>query len=187
MMFDARPDGPSAQPRSVVLRTARLRLTTWTPGDLADLHALHADPRTMRYMRSGVEDEAASRARLDLYLGEQAELGWTKWRVEDAFGATVGRAGFKPAGDRRHRELGYLLAPDVWGQGLASELIPALLRWHEEHPEPDFDPQVYAFVEPENAASRRVLIKAGFEFVDERIEAGRTYAFYRTAAPDVSQ
>jgi RimJ/RimL family protein N-acetyltransferase len=143
-----------------VLRTPRARLTTWLPQDLPDLCALHADPQTMRYMRSGLEDEAGTRARLAVYLREQAERGWTRWRVEDGAGRMIGRAGFRLSADRRRRELGYLLEPPQWGRGLGTELARALVRWHHEHPD-GLEPTLEAYAFADNVASRRVLEKIG--------------------------
>jgi RimJ/RimL family protein N-acetyltransferase len=131
------------------------------PQDLQELCALHGDPRTMRYMRSGVEDEDRTGARLTAYLREQAERGWTRWRVEDRSGRMIGRAGFRLSDDGRCRELGYLLEPAQWGRGLASELAGALVRWHREHPD-GLEPTLAAYVFADNAASRRVLEKSGF-------------------------
>lgn len=167
--------------RETVLVTPRVRVTTWVPGDLADLHQLHSDPLAMRTMNSGVERLETTRGRLDGYLREQVEYGWTKWRVEDLSGAMVGRAGFNLSEDGRHRELGYVLTPALWGRGLATELAGALLRWHREHPDPRWEPAVFALAFAENAASRRVLEKAGFTLVDERMHRGRLHACYRAS------
>jgi RimJ/RimL family protein N-acetyltransferase len=157
------PGGPtaSAPPRTCVLETPRARLTTWLPQDLSELCALHADPVAMRYMRSGVEDQARTGARLASYLEEQAGRGWTKWRVEDRTGRMIGRAGFRLSDDGRRRELGYLLEPAQWGRGLATELARALVRWHRQHPD-GLEPTLAAYVCADNAASRRVLEKSGF-------------------------
>jgi ribosomal-protein-alanine N-acetyltransferase len=151
----------AAPQRTWVLRTPRTTLTTWLPQDLPELRRLHADPQTMRYMRSGVEDEARTRARLAAYLREQAERGWTKWRIEDPTGRMIGRAGFSLAADGRHRELGYVLEPAHWGHGLATELATTLVRWHREHPD-GTDETLQAFAFADNIASRRVLEKSGF-------------------------
>jgi RimJ/RimL family protein N-acetyltransferase len=127
----------------------------------------------MRYMRSGVEDPARTSARLAAFLREQSERGWTKWRVEDRSGRMIGRAGFNLSADGRRRELGYVLAPESWGQGLGTELAGALLRWHVEHLD-GLDPSVQAWAFDGNAASRRVLEKCGFASTGERDGQGMT-------------
>ena len=167
------PEGhpaPAAQ-RTCVLRTPRARLTTWLPQDLPELCALHADPRTMRHMRAGVEDAERTRTRLATYLHEQAEQGWTRWRVEDRTGRLIGRAGFTLSLDGRRRDLGYLLEPAQWGRGLATELVRALVRWHLEHPD-GVEQTLEAHAFTDNAASRRVLGKAGFVLVGPSERAG---------------
>jgi RimJ/RimL family protein N-acetyltransferase len=56
-------------------------------------------------------------------------------------------------------EVAYFIDPAFWGRGLATELVRESLV----HAFDDLDlPQVGAFVRPENHASVRVLLKAGF-------------------------
>ncbi|MFH4276370.1 GNAT family N-acetyltransferase, partial [Acinetobacter baumannii] len=81
----------------------------------------------------GPYDQARAESRFADFLAEQAQWGWTKWRVQDKGGTTVGRGGFGLSDDGQQRELGYLLAPDLWGQGLATELTRALVAWHFQH------------------------------------------------------
>lgn len=163
--------------RATILTTDRLRLTTWLPGDLAQLHALHADPRPMRYLTSGVQTEQQSRGRLATWLGEQATREWSKWRVEDQRGALAGRAGFGRAHDTRYRELGFLLAPSLWGAGYATELATGLVAWHHRHPDPTLDPALRGYVLVENHASRRVLVKTGFHSVGHDDQDARQLVF----------
>lgn len=151
--------------RSTVLTTLRLRVTTWLVNDLEDLHALHTDPRVMRHMTSGVETLGQTRARLDTFLREQKSPGWTKWRVEDEHGLLVGRAGFRRPHQTWHRELGFLLAPRLWGCGYATELARALVCWHDTHSEPSVAPSVRAYVFADNQASRKVLERTGFRLL----------------------
>lgn len=143
--------------RSVILTTPRLTVTSWEPQDFADFQALHADPLTMRSFASGPYDQARAASRFADFRQEQVEWGWTKWRVQDASGRTVGRGGFGLSDDSQQRELGYLLAPELWGQGLATELARALAAWHLAHPDPRLSRDLLACAHVENGASRRVL------------------------------
>jgi RimJ/RimL family protein N-acetyltransferase len=63
--------------------------------------------------------------------------------------------------------LGYALAPETWGKGLASEAVEAMV-------EAAFSltnaVELDASSRVENAASRRVLQKAGFQFVGSGLE-----------------
>jgi RimJ/RimL family protein N-acetyltransferase len=110
------------------------------------------------------------------YLNEQRTRGWTKWRVQTPKGSMIGRAGFGAYGP--NRELGYTLRSDSWGHGLATELALALVRWHTENPDPNGPPDLWAYAAVENIASRRVLEKVGFDFIDDRDHHGTSCAFY---------
>ncbi len=175
--------------REVVLRTARLAVTTWLPDDLDDLHRLHSDPVTMRYIGGRTETRAESAARLHRYLDEQATRGWTRWRVESTSGEFVGRAGLGSYDD--DRELGYTLARRVWGRGLATEVATALVGWHDLHPAPRSAGRggvrdLWGYADIDNTASVRVLVRAGLSFVETRPAYGTTCAFFRREPPGVA-
>lgn len=55
--------------------------------------------------------------------------------------------------------LGYLVAATDWGHGYATELVGAAVTWAQEQ---DAIRSVAAHVDPDNAASARVLEKHGF-------------------------
>ncbi len=117
----------------------------------------------MRYVRSGrPETRQETEHLLASYQREQATRGWSKWRIADAQGELVGRAGFGAADHAR--ELGYTIRRERWGHGLATEIAAALVRWHQAHRRDDAD-ALWAFAAVENVASRRVLDKIGFTFV----------------------
>lgn len=146
-----------------VLTTGRLTLTGWLPGDVDDLHAIHSDPETMRHVRHGRPETREETVELiDAYRREQAERGWTKWRLADVDGATVGRAGFGGTDD--DRQLAYLVRRGLWGRGIASEIAAALVAWHLDHAP---GASLSALVVAGNDASARVLAKTGF------VEVGR--------------
>jgi len=93
-----------------VTRTRRLVVTTWMPGDVDDLHKLHSDPLTMRFVGPGrPETREECDHRLASYLNEQRTRGWTKWRLQTPKGSMIGRAGFGAYGP--NRELGTHCGP----------------------------------------------------------------------------
>lgn len=163
--------------RQVVFKTERLQVTTWVPEDIDDLHRLHADPVTMRWVRCGrPETRAETETLLASYRSEQRDRGWTKWRIADQDNVLVGRAGFGRHDDGAGRELGYTLRRDCWGHGLATEIAAGLVDWHHQNS----DVQLWAFAALDNAASRRVLEKVGFSLVDDAGEHnGVPCALYR--------
>lgn len=163
-----------------MLTTNRLRVTTWLPEDAEALYELHSNPETMRFVGPRrPETRAETDRRLENYLHEQRTRGWTKWRVCDVDGTMIGRAGFgtSDAG----RELGYTLRPESWGQGVATELAQALVRWHREHPDPALPRELWAYAVLENKPSRRVLEKVGFTLFDHREHNASACAYYRLA------
>ena len=139
----------------------------------------------MEFIGQGIEDEEAVQRRLQGYLSDQQMRGWTKWRVQDKRGETVGRAGFGLMEDGHHRELGYLLKPELWGQGLATELARALVRWHFAHLDPELGSDLFAYAVTQNTASLRVLEKVGFQRIEEKRHEGRQHTFFVLRAPNI--
>ena len=81
----------------------------------------------------------------------------------DVAGEAVGGIGFTTQHDvdRRSAEIGYWLGEPFWGRGIATEALIAVT----EYAFANFDLcRLYAHVFDWNAASARVLEKAGYEF-----------------------
>ncbi|MGH3507312.1 MAG: GNAT family N-acetyltransferase [Nocardioidaceae bacterium] len=84
--------------RDIVLTTPRLILTTWLPVDVDPLFEVHSEPETMKFVRYGrPESRVETEQLVRHYIAEQAEQGWTKWRLADVDGGLIGRAGFSLA------------------------------------------------------------------------------------------
>ena len=79
-----------------------------------------------------------------------------------ATGEPVGRGGLSPAvfDGRPEVEVGWTVAPERWGEGLATELGAAALEVAAELGLDD----IVAFTLPHNIASRRVMEKLGFVY-----------------------
>jgi RimJ/RimL family protein N-acetyltransferase len=138
--------------------TPRLKLRRARPEDLAAMHAILGDPRAMRYWSSLPHTDLAETQRfLDATINAPPD------ESDDYFielrGQVIGKAGCW-----RLPEIGYILHPDHWGQGLAREAVEALIPcMFARHP----IPAITADVDPRNAASLALLARLGF------VETGR--------------
>jgi len=152
----------------VFLVTERLVLRRFTMADADDLVNLDADPDVMRYVTGGVptsRDEIETEvlpAFLDYY---QRYEGFGFWAaVEKATGEFLGWFHFRPGPDAAPGEvdLGYRLRKSAWGRGYATERGHALIGKGFT----EFGVQrVVAEAMVINAASRRVMEKAGLKLV----------------------
>lgn len=137
-----------------VLVTERLRLRSARPGDLAAFHAILSDVEATRYWSTPPHrDLEQTWIWLDSMMSIPADEG-VDFAVELA-GEAIGKAGFY-----RWPEVGFILAPRVWGRGLAREAVGAAVDhvFREGLTE-----VVTADVDPENLASIRLLERLGFE------------------------
>ena len=140
------------------LRTARLRLRSATLHDVEAFHAILGDPRAMAYWSTTPHvDREQTRAWVESMVSIPAADG--EDFVIERDGRVIGKAGLY-----RFPEVGYILHPDHWGQGYATEALAAVIdRAFSVHRLP----RLVADVDPRNAASLRVLAKLGF------VESGR--------------
>jgi len=152
----------------VFLETQRLLLRRFSMADADNLVSLDADPDVMRFVNGGVptsRDEIENEV-LPAFLGyyERYE-GYGFWAViEKATGDFAGWFHFRPgqAAAPGEVELGYRLRKPAWGRGYATEGSRALIRRGFT----EFGVQVVtAEAMPANAASRRVMEKAGLTLV----------------------
>ncbi len=147
-----------------MIETTRLRVRPIVDTDHADLFRLQSDPSVMRHIRPAIDDPQIVRERMaewEKYGQEQPGLGVfaIEWKENREFaGYVVARhVSFDPATDEY--EVGYIITPDFWGQGLASEVTLALCDYLFHFKNPAY---VVAFTAFENSASQNVLLKSGF-------------------------
>jgi RimJ/RimL family protein N-acetyltransferase len=151
------------------IETERLLLRPFTADDAEALHSIWGDPAAARFGGDWPRPEtvADTLGYLEPILDGQAERGYALWAVvEQATGRLIGDCGLFPAdGVGPEVELAYGLAPDVWGRGYATEAAAACVRAGFEQLRLE---RIVADVDPANAASMRVLEKAGFAPVGEK-------------------
>ena len=137
-----------------VLKTGRLVLRRAETGDLSALHRVFSDPRAMRYWDSPPFQDKAQTAQL---LEGMISAGTGE---SDDFVVTLGGGVIGKAGCWRKGEVGIILHPDHWGQGLAREALGATLP-HAFAVWPEMA-EITADVDPRNEASLKLLRGLGF-------------------------
>jgi len=137
---------------TVEIRTPRLILRSARPDDLEGMHAVLSDPRaTLCWSTPPHETREQTRVWLDGMIANGPDHPDF---VVELDGRVIGKAGFYEMPD-----VGYILHPDFWGQGLAAEAVGAAI----DHVfAADQFEILTADVDPENAASIRLLERLGF-------------------------
>lgn len=138
--------------------TARLHLSAPKLQDAPALYAFMGDAEVMRhtYRQASLR---GMRRHLAGHGWQARRLGFGCWTVRHK-GRVVGFGGLNddPFDPGYGPEVAYFFAREAWGQGFAGELVGASLDYARQVGLPS----VRAFVHPDNAASRRVLERAGF-------------------------
>ncbi|SER06959.1 GNAT family N-acetyltransferase [Microlunatus flavus] len=146
------------------VRTARLDLRPHREDDLDDLLRFHSDPEVVRYIPWPVRDLEQTRAALQVKIarGTEARPGeWLMLAIElRETGSVIGEVLLRWADEgNRQGELGFALAREHQGQGLAAEAAQAVLRVGFQ----DLDlHRITAVCVAENTASARLLYRLGF-------------------------
>jgi RimJ/RimL family protein N-acetyltransferase len=144
------------------ITTSRLQLRRWRPSDRQPFQAINADPRVMEFLPGllSPQDSDDLIARIETHFDHHgfgvfaAEL-----TEEKAFIGFIGLnipsydAPFMPA-----VEIGWRLAYDSWGRGLATEGARAVVQHAFETLSL---PSLVSFTVPHNLRSRRVMEKIG--------------------------
>ena len=150
-----------------VFQTARLRARRWRAEDLPIIHAVYSDPEGARWVGDGNPIGWADCEKwLAVTAANYQGRGYGMFALEDrATGQVIGFCGLVHPGGQEEAEVKYALLKECWGQGLASETVPALLDYGRSV---HGLTRIIATVAPENTASCRVLEKAGFLHSDNR-------------------
>jgi ribosomal-protein-alanine N-acetyltransferase len=143
-----------------MIETARLRLQPLTRADDQALHRLFTHPDVRRYL---LEDEvvlpAWTASEIDRSMESFAKAGYGLWGLRrHGAPALLGFCGYRRFPDPHDVQLLYGLYPAYWSQGLATEAVCAVVRYGFEQLGL---PGVAAAADVQNAASARVLEKAG--------------------------
>jgi ribosomal-protein-alanine N-acetyltransferase len=176
-----------AEPGSGVERLVTLRMTGERLRDdhAPELIALLGDPRVWPTLWPDPDGPTEA----DVIDGLQTGIehwrvhGFGLWLLRDRHtGAPVGRGGLQRThvAGRDEVEVAWAIVPERWGEGLATELAGKAIEVGVGDLGLD---ELVAFTLPHNAASRRVMEKAGFAYERDTEHAGLPHVLYRLRSP----
>jgi [ribosomal protein S5]-alanine N-acetyltransferase len=170
-----------------ILETERLILRKLTIEDLDALAALYRDPEVRQYFPERTLTYEETREELewiiDVYYGQHGFGLWAT--IHKPTGAFIGRCGLLPweIEGVKEVEVAYLLDRAYWGQGLATEVARAIVRYGFEQLQ--FS-RLICLVDPQNRASRSVAEKIGMMFEREGDIEEYPVVFYGMSKPEGS-
>lgn len=106
-----------------------------------------------------------------LYKEHPEWEGWLTWyavRIDNDYPILCGSIGFKGPPDKQGMvEIGYSVLPEFQGQGIATEMVAAIVQWAKQQPQVK---RIEAETNTDNEASVRVLEKNNFTYADAAVE-----------------
>lgn len=167
------------------LQSARLGFRPWREVDLRLACELWMDARVTGYFGGPYSREQVE-ARLAREMATQRDTGIQYWPIFLLeVGRHVGVCGLRPW-KPDVPELGFHLRPEFWRMGLGFEAASTVIRY-------GFDrlgaKAIFAGHHPENQASRKLLLKLGFQYAGEEVypASGALEPTYLLHKSDASQ
>jgi RimJ/RimL family protein N-acetyltransferase len=148
------------------IETPRLVIRSFTLRDAPALHErVFGDDEAMRFIPRGASPSVErTRASIERFMRHEREHGFGLWAVElKETGELIGDCGlFLVQGLGPEVEVAYHLGKTWWGQGYATEAASACLGFGLRECGLN---EIIAICFPEHVASRRVMEKAGMQYV----------------------
>lgn len=145
------------------LQTERLRLRRYRKDDVDNVLRLMGDPRVMRFFPELLDRHKASRV-VDNALRSYEKLGYSVLAVErldnGAFVGQIGLLHWDDVDGREDVEVAYMLVPEAWGHGYATEAARGCRDWAFENLGSD---RVVSFIAVNNAPSIAVAERNGMK------------------------
>jgi [ribosomal protein S5]-alanine N-acetyltransferase len=150
----------------IMIKTNRLLLRRARLDDAAEMHKILSNEAAMRYWSSPPHRELAQTQAWIADMVAAAQNASEDFIIE-IDGRIAGKVGAYSL-----PEFGYILHPDFWGRGFATEAVRAYLQ-HVWQNRPDIA-ALSADIDPRNVASVRLVEKLGFH------ETGRAERTFET-------
>jgi len=162
----------------VILETDRLLLREFVEDDAESFFKLNTDPEVMRFVpdKPLLNVEQARQTLIDHPIADYRRYGFGRGAcILKSTGEQIGFAGLKYLDELGEVDVAYRLLPAHWGQGLATEVALASVRY-------GFAAlglkRIIGLVMPKNIASLRVLEKTGLRYSGTVTLWGHTFSRY---------
>ena len=162
----------------VILETDRLLLREFVEDDAESFFKLNTDPEVMRFVpdKPLLNVEQARQTLIDHPIADYRRYGFGRGAcILKSTGEQIGFAGLKYLDELGEIDVAYRLLPAHWGQGLATEVALASVRY-------GFAAlglkRIIGLVMPKNIASVRVLEKTGLRYSGTVTLWGHTFSRY---------
>ena len=145
-----------------MFETDRLILRPLDKNDVDAIYRMRSDADVMRFIREPQNRREST---------DWVKLVSSRWAIErigfcamleKLSGVFVGWCGIWRLKETGELEIGYAVAKEFWGRGLASEAAHAFLNYAFDELNQE---KIVAVARPENAASRRVMEKLGMSLI----------------------
>jgi len=162
----------------VILETDRLLLREYVEDDAESFFKLNTDPEVVRFVpdKALLNVEQARQTLIDHPIADYRRYGFGRGAcILKSTGEQIGFAGLKYLDELGEVDVAYRLLPAHWGQGLATEVALASVRY-------GFAAlglkRIIGLVMPKNIASVRVLEKTGLRYSGTVTLWGHTFSRY---------
>jgi ribosomal-protein-alanine N-acetyltransferase len=169
----------------VVTETSRLLLRYFTWDDLNDMATIYADPVGMAFRGSPRTFEETQQL-FKWIFDNDCQVGFEMWAIiHKADNRLIGSCGLIPqeVEGQQETEMGYVLAKEYWGQGLATEAAFAVRDYGFEQLGCD---RIVALINPKNIASQNVARKIGLIYerdITHLEKIVRLYVIHKSSLP----
>lgn len=151
----------------------------WHAEDWTALRIIATDPEVMRYINDGQPwPDPQIREFVQRQIGHLATHSFCLWKLTDKRdNVFLGFCGLQPVfiAERNEIEIGWWLAREKWGQGLATEAAQAALRDGFERAALN---RIIAIAQPANRASTRIMEKIGMRYQRDAVHKGINVVLY---------
>ncbi|QKJ32372.1 GNAT family N-acetyltransferase [Mucilaginibacter mali] len=161
----------------IITQTPRLIIRNFQPEEEDAYIALLSDEQVKEHLPKRTPDENRKGFR-DTLTADEAGAIFSKWTIEHKpDGGYVGMCLLRNYDNLPDTlEVGYCMHVKYWGQGLATEMVNALITYASAQPEIN---TIVAVTTHGNIPSQKVLEKAGLVRQDNIIRENEELAFFR--------